>query len=30
MGFKDRAKNLLILKQTGGDVDAAIEKLCSD
>jgi len=28
-GFKDRAKNILILKQVNGDLDLAIEKLCS-
>jgi hypothetical protein len=30
MGFKDRKLNLSILKEVNGDVDSALEKLCSD
>lgn len=30
MGFKDKAKNLAILKEVNGNVDSALEKLCSD
>ncbi len=29
MGFKDKAKNINILKQVNGDIDSALEKLCS-
>ena len=29
MGFKDKAKNISILKQVNGDIDSALEKLCS-
>jgi hypothetical protein len=29
MGFKDKARNLVILKQVNGNVDSALEKLCS-
>ncbi len=28
MGFKDKAKNISILKQVNGDIDSALEKLC--
>ena len=29
MGFKDKAKNIEILKTVNGDIDSALEKLCS-
>lgn len=29
MGFKDKTKNIQILKLVNGDIDSAIEKLCS-
>lgn len=30
MGFKDKARNIAILKEVKGDVDSALEKLCAD
>lgn len=30
MGFKDKARNLAVLKEVKGDVDSALEKLCAD
>jgi len=29
MGFKDKAKNIEVLKLVNGDIDSALEKLCS-
>ena len=29
MGFKDKAKNIEVLKTVNGDIDSALEKLCS-
>lgn len=30
MGFKDKARNIAILKEVKGDIDSALEKLCAD
>lgn len=30
MGFKDKARNIAILKDVKGDIDSALEKLCAD
>ncbi len=30
MGFKDKARNLQVLREVKGDVDSAIERLCSE